>query len=129
MSKFQSVVERPSSDQETQRLNALSGANDVRIARADVRRQLERFELDFDEFLDETPEPCLKVSLFKLLTWLPNVGRTRARKIVRTLHVDEPSISEDTQIGEIGPREKCRLYGLVEPHLEEYRRVYLQAAA
>lgn len=111
-------------------MSALGGANIVRLARSEVRQRLASLELPFDEFLDETPEPCLKVSLVKLLQWLPNIGRNRARKIMEIIWADEPQrISSDMRIGDLTGRDKCRLFDLVNPHLEEYRRTYLPQAA
>lgn len=115
--------------QEKQRMLALDGANVVRIARANVRRRLATLELPFEDFLDETPETCLKVAIVKVLQWLPNIGRNRAYSIISILSVDDPRITADTRLGELQNSDKCRLFDLVYLHLEEYARVYGQAVA
>lgn len=115
--------------QDAQRLLALTNANLVRFDRSDVRRRLVSFELDFDKFLDETPASCMRTSLFRVLTWLPNIGRNRAQAIVRALREDDPDVSADTRMGELSSRAKYKLYALVDPHLDEYKRIYVQAAA
>lgn len=66
----------------SQRFQALDDANLVRMERATTRMLLRRGQLDWDDFLDETPECCLKVQVGKALTWLPHIGRERAERIL-----------------------------------------------
>lgn len=99
--------ECPSNDEIVQqRLRALESANLIRMERADVRRRLERGELDFDEFLDDIPSSCSSVSLMKALQWVPDVGRIRATKIVKGLR---PFVSEDVRLVELDQRTKYAL--------------------
>lgn len=111
-----------------QRLHNLSVANVVRLDKAETRKRLHSLELPFDEFLDETPACCLKLSVAKLLTWLPNIGRPRAYSIIDQLRMENPEVTADTRVGELTNRDKYMLSGLVSGLLESHRRYYLATA-
>lgn len=120
-----------SSDAATRaRLRSLEKANLVRIDRAQQRHELERGRLDFDEFLDEPPESCLEVPIVKALTWLPNIGRDRARAIIASVRhgADDESFSQDTRIRELSSRAKYLLYAQADVYVSMWRRSVFAAA-
>lgn len=111
-----------------QRMKALDGANEIRLERAQVRRELWSLERDFDEFLDETPACCMKVPVVKMLMWLPGLGRVKAKELLSCLGTDDRPFSEDTRLSELDARSKYVLSERVERLLDRYRRTYLVAA-
>lgn len=102
-----------------QRLEALQGANLVRIKRAQVRRHLGECKLDFEEVLDDVPPCCAKVPLVKLLTWLPGVGSSSARRI---LHGLPPDKITSATIGDLEPKAKYIVNERAGRYVERYKR-------
>lgn len=100
-----------------QRLSALEDANVVRLDRARVRAALSKGNLDFDEFLDDTPASCLKVSIFQVLTWLPYIAAPKARQILALVRQLVPQdVSGDTRMGELDNRTKYALCDMASKH-------------
>ena len=110
-----------------QRLNALNGANVVRIERARYRKRLKEGSLEFDSFLDEMPECCANVSIVKLVQWMPNIGLTKARKIVAELPIEEGD--GDVRLGELSPKALYQLSAHVERQVAVYRSSSFAATA
>lgn len=65
------------------RMLALKRANDVRLAKAQVRNEIKNGERTFASLLDEVPECCAKLPVFELLQWCPRVGHSRAQKLTK----------------------------------------------
>lgn len=88
-----------------QRRQALIGANLIRMERAATKRRLERGELDWDTFLDETPEACLKVQIGTALQWLPYVGPDRASRLLNGV----PEVDLTTLVRDLSAKAKYAL--------------------
>jgi hypothetical protein len=113
-----------------QRREALLLANGVRFARADIRRQLGRGELHFDVFMDELPSCCAEVPLIKVLCWLPNIGRPKAKRMLAAVNREVGSwISGDTRMEEVPTRAKYLLSEMVQRETDAYERRCARRAA
>lgn len=79
----------PSAIQMPQHMQALKRANDVRLARAALKRSIARGEVDVAEVIRECPWETESMSLTELLTSQRRWGRTRARKFLQGLALNE----------------------------------------
>lgn len=91
------------------RLRNLELANAVRFARADVKNALQSHEMLFDEFLDDTPECCLKVQIGSALSWIGGIGVKRSNRIC-----DRAKVSPFTPVQHLTKVQKYSLYRQVE---------------
>lgn len=64
----------------SQRDKALLRANEIRIGRAELHRQVKSGDLDLRQLILEPPEVLLTAKVYTLLTWMRGVGPDRARK-------------------------------------------------
>jgi hypothetical protein len=72
-----------------QHMQALARANRVRLARAALKRSITRGEIDVAEVIRECPWETESMSLAELLTSQRRWGRTRARKFLQSLALNE----------------------------------------
>lgn len=79
---------------------ALARANEVRLARAALKRAVKVNPRLILEVLEEPPDYCATMELVELLMALPRWGRLRARRVIRQLATS----SENIQIGKLTPR-------------------------
>ena len=91
-----------------QRMQALKKANDVRVARAGLRRQLQSREASLDSVLDKPPWFIHSMSIFELLLWVPRFGQVRARRLL--LRAD---LSAAKPVGELTVRQRSEIRKLV----------------
>lgn len=66
-----------------QAMRALQRANDVRLAKAELKKEVAKGERSFASVLDEPPDWCAKLPVFDVLQWCPRVGHKRAKRITR----------------------------------------------
>jgi DNA mismatch repair protein MutH len=62
---------------------ALARANEVRVEHSRIKQQLKSGELDPREVLRDVPDVLRKVKVGDFLTWLPRVGRHKAKLLLR----------------------------------------------
>lgn len=91
---------------------ALARANEVRLARAELKREVKQNPRKVLEVLEEPPDWCHTLALMDLLMMLPRWGRARARRTIG--HI---AWSENVQVGRLTPRVRGIL-------LERLRAVY-----
>lgn len=91
-----------------QRLDALRHANDVRVARAQLKRQLALGERRLDELLGEVPEFARSAKVFDLVRAAPKLGPVRARQLL--VHC---GISETKTVGGLSERQRAALIALL----------------
>lgn len=88
-----------------QRREALAKADAARMERADTRKRLRHGDLDWDSFLDEPPASCRRVPVAKVLTWLPNIGPDRAKRILLAV----PGVDVDVLVEQLSCKAKYAL--------------------
>lgn len=79
----------PSAIQMPQHMQALARANRVRLARAALKRSIARGEVDVAEVIRECPWETESMSLAELLSSQRRWGRTRVRKFLQGLALNE----------------------------------------
>ena len=84
-----------------QHMQALEHANKVRLARAALKRNIARGELDAAEVIRECPWETESMTLAELLTSQRRWGRTRSRKFLFAL-----ALSENKRLGTLTQRQR-----------------------
>ena len=82
-------------------MQALEHANRVRLARAALKRNIARGELDAAEVIRECPWETESMTLAELLTSQRRWGRTRSRKFLFAL-----ALSENKRLGTLTQRQR-----------------------
>jgi hypothetical protein len=82
-------------------MQALERANRVRLARAELKRSIARGEVEASEIVRECPWETESMTLAELLTSQRRWGRTRARKFLMPL-----SLNENKQLGTLTSRQR-----------------------
>ncbi|MDX6625649.1 MAG: hypothetical protein QOE56_638 [Solirubrobacterales bacterium] len=93
-----STVEAP------QHMQALERANRVRLARAELKRAIARGDMNASEVVRECPWETESMTISELLTSQRRWGRTRARKFLMPL-----SLNENKQLGTLTSRQRLLL--------------------
>ena len=84
-----------------QHMRALERANRVRLARAELKREIARGDADPSMIVRDCPWETESMTLAELLTSQRRWGRTRARKFLMPL-----SLSENKQLGTLTDRQR-----------------------
>ena len=84
-----------------QHMRALERANLVRLARAELKRAIARGDADPSEIVRDCPWETESMTLAELLTSQRRWGRTRARKFLMPL-----SLNENKQLGTLTERQR-----------------------
>jgi hypothetical protein len=84
-----------------QHMRALERANLVRLARAELKRAIARGDADPSEVIRECPWETESMTIAELLTSQRRWGRTRARKFLLPL-----SLNENKQLGTLTSRQR-----------------------
>jgi hypothetical protein len=87
-----------------QHMRALERANRVRLARAELKRAVARGDLDAAEVVRDCPWETESMTISELLTSQRRWGRTRARKFLLPL-----SLNENKQLGTLTERQRAIL--------------------
>lgn len=87
-----------------QHLQALETANRVRLARAELKRSIARGDVDAAEVVRSCPWETESMSLAELLTSQRRWGRTRARKFLFSL-----ALNENKRLGTLTDRQRLML--------------------
>jgi hypothetical protein len=87
-----------------QHMQALERANRVRLARAELKRSIARGEVEASEIVRECPWETESMTLAELLTSQRRWGRTRARKLLLAL-----SLNENKRLGTLTSRQRLML--------------------
>jgi hypothetical protein len=72
-----------------QRLSALQRANEVRVGRSRLKKQLAAGTCRIEDLLTETPELALSARIYDLLLAVPKLGRVRVSKLLRHCRISE----------------------------------------
>ena len=84
-----------------QHMRALERANSVRLARAELKRAIARGDRDAAEVVRDCPWETESMTIAELLTSQRRWGRTRARKFLMPL-----SLNENKQLGTLTARQR-----------------------
>ncbi len=90
-----------SSMEPPQHMRALERANLVRLARAELKREIARGDRDPSQVVEECPWETESMTIAELLTSQRRWGRTRARKFLLPL-----SLNENKQLGTLTSRQR-----------------------
>lgn len=87
-----------------QHMEALARANRVRLARAELKRSIARGDVDAAEVIRDCPWETESMTLAELLTSQRRWGRTRARKFLIAL-----ALNENKRLGTLTSRQRLLL--------------------
>ena len=91
-----------------QHLRALQRANEVRLARAELKRRIASGELGVGEVVLDCPWEAASMTVADLLMSQPRWGHTRCRKFLAAV-----SLSETKTVGSMTERQRNALDGLL----------------
>lgn len=90
-----------------QRIAALARANEIRLYRAAIKRQIKAGTLTFSGVLDANNPLMATMKVSELLMAVPRIGERKAAKILR---LEQVSMSKT--VGGLSVRQRARLVGL-----------------
>src|ERR1700733_2835703 len=92
----------------TQRMDALARTNEIRVKRADLKRDLKSGRRSIHSLLLDPPEFVETAKVFDMLLAVPKYGRVKANKILQTCR-----ISPSKTIGGLSDRQRAELVGML----------------
>lgn len=90
-----------------QRMDALARANDVRVKRAKLKKDLKDGKVRVEQILGKPPEYVETAKVLDILMAVPKFGRVKARRFLGTCR-----ISESKTVGGLSDRQRTELIGL-----------------
>ena len=90
-----------------QRMEALKRANDIRVKRARLKRDLKDGKVQIDTILQAPPEYVSTAKVFDMLMAVPKFGRVKA-----TRFLNQCRISQSKTVGGLSERQRAELIGL-----------------
>jgi hypothetical protein len=103
-SKTQSQAPSRSLDQ---RMDALRRANDIRVKRAQLKKDLKLGQTRIDEILRDPPEYVSTAKVLDMLMAVPKFGQVKAKR-----YLNQCRISESKTVGGLSDRQRTELIGL-----------------
>jgi hypothetical protein len=91
-----------------QRMDALKRANDIRVRRAKLKKDLKVGRVRIDSILREPPEYVATAKVFDMLMAVPKFGRVKA-----TRFLNQARISQSKTVGGLSDRQRSELIGLL----------------
>ena len=90
-----------------QRMDALRRANDIRVRRAKLKKDLKDGRARIEEILRDPPEYVSTAKVFDMLMAVPKFGRVKAGRFLNTCR-----ISQSKTVGGLSERQRAELIGL-----------------
>jgi hypothetical protein len=90
-----------------QRMEALQRANDVRVRRAQLKRDLKSARVHIEEILLDPPEFVSTAKVFDMLMAVPKFGRVKAARLL-----NQCRISQSKTVGGLSERQRTELVEL-----------------
>ena len=90
-----------------QRMEALRRANDIRVQRAKLKKNLKDGRVSIEEILREPPEYVSTAKVFDMLMAVPKFGRVKAARFL-----NQCRISQSKTVGGLSERQRAELIGL-----------------
>ncbi len=90
-----------------QRMEALKRANDIRVRRAQLKKDLKDGRADIEVILTNPPEYVSTAKVFDMLLAVPKFGRVKAARFL-----NQCRISQAKTVGGLSERQRSELIGL-----------------
>jgi hypothetical protein len=90
-----------------QRMEALKRANDIRVRRAQLKKDLKSGSARIEEILNDPPEYVSTAKVFDMLMAVPKFGRVKAARFL-----NQCRISQSKTVGGLSDRQRAELIGL-----------------
>ena len=90
-----------------QRMEALKRANDIRVQRAQLKRDLKSGRVQIETILLSPPEYVSTAKVFDMLMAVPKFGRVKAARLL-----NQCRISQSKTVGGLSERQRTELVGL-----------------
>ena len=90
-----------------QRMDALKRANDIRVKRAQLKKDLKDGRVQIETILDDPPEYVATAKVFDILMAVPKFGRVKAARFL-----NQCRISQSKTVGGLSERQRAELIGL-----------------
>ena len=90
-----------------QRMEALRRANDIRVRRAQLKKDLKDGRVQIEEILTNPPNYVETAKVFDILMAVPKFGRVKA-----TRFLNQCRISQSKTVGGLSERQRAELVGL-----------------
>lgn len=91
-----------------QRMEALRRANDVRVRRAQLKRDLKDGRVEIQNILASPPDYVGTAKVFDILVAVPKFGRVKAARFL-----NQCRISQSKTVGGLSDRQRAELIGLL----------------
>ncbi len=88
-------------------MEALKRANDIRVRRAQLKKDLKTGSIEIDEILSNPPEYVSTAKVFDILLAVPKFGRVKASRFL-----NQCRISQSKTVGGLSERQRAELIGL-----------------
>jgi len=88
-------------------MEALKRANDIRVKRAQLKKNLKAGDVSIEEILANPPEYVSTAKVFDMLLAVPKFGRVKATRLLTQCR-----ISQSKTIGGLSDRQRHELIGL-----------------
>ncbi len=90
-----------------QRMEALKRANDIRVRRAQLKKDLKEGRVQIDEILLDPPDWVSTAKVFDMLMAVPKLGRVKAARLL-----NQCRISQSKTVGGLSERQRTELVNL-----------------
>jgi hypothetical protein len=90
-----------------QRMEALKRANDIRVRRAQLKKDLKEGRVQIDELLLDPPDWVSTAKVFDMLMAVPKFGRVKAARLL-----NQCRISQSKTVGGLSERQRTELVNL-----------------
>ena len=90
-----------------QRMEALRRANDIRVKRAQLKKDLKSGAVSIEQILAAPPEYVSTAKVFDMLMAVPKFGRVKAARFL-----NQCRISQSKTVGGLSERQRAELIGL-----------------
>ncbi|MDQ3823203.1 MAG: hypothetical protein M3321_08180 [Actinomycetota bacterium] len=90
-----------------QRMEALRRANEIRVRRAQLKKDLKDGRARIEEILSEPPDYVSTAKVFDMLMAVPKFGRVKAARFLNMCR-----ISQSKTVGGLSERQRAELIGL-----------------
>ena len=91
-----------------QRMDALKRANDIRVRRAKLKKDLKDGRVRIEHILQDPPEWVSTAKVFDMLLAVPKFGRDKAARFL-----NQCRISQSKTVGGLSERQRTELVGLL----------------
>ena len=90
-----------------QRMDALKRANDIRVRRAKLKKDLKDGRVQIESILNDPPDYVETAKVIDILMAVPKFGRVKAARFLNTCR-----ISQSKTVGGLSERQRAELIGL-----------------